>query len=77
MEPLIPLAVQRNSKRFPADFMFSLTREEIMRISQIVSSSDIKFSKQIRVFTEQGVAMLSGILSSDRAFMVISSFVDF
>ena len=32
-------AVQRNIKRFPTDFMFSLTREEIMRISQIVISS--------------------------------------
>ncbi len=63
-------AVQRNVKRFPTDFMFSLTREEIMRISQIVISSDIKFSKQVRVFTEQGVAMLSGILSSDRAIEV-------
>jgi hypothetical protein len=63
-------AVQRNIKRFPEDFMFLLTREEIMRISQIVISSDIKFSKQVRVFTEQGVAMLSGILNSDRAIEV-------
>jgi hypothetical protein len=60
-------AVQRNIKRFPEDFMFSLTREEIMRISQIVISSDIKYSKRVRVFTEQGVAMLSGILNSNRA----------
>ncbi|MBI5603595.1 MAG: ORF6N domain-containing protein [Deltaproteobacteria bacterium] len=60
-------AVQRNIKRFPEDFMFSLTREEIMRISQIVISSDIKYSKQVRAVTEQGVAMLSGILNSDRA----------
>lgn len=60
-------AVQRNIKRFPEDFMFSLTREEIMRISQLVISSDIKCSKQVRAFTEQGVAMLSGILNSDRA----------
>jgi hypothetical protein len=63
-------AVQRNIKRFPEDFMFLLTREEIMRISQIVISSDIKFSKQVRVFTEQGVAMLSGTLNSDRAIEV-------
>ncbi len=63
-------AVQRNIKRFPNDFMFTLTREEIMRISQIVTSSDIKFSKQVRAFTEQGVAMLSGILNSDRAIEV-------
>ena len=32
-------AVSRNIKRFPEDFMFTLTREEIMRISQIVTSS--------------------------------------
>jgi hypothetical protein len=34
-------AVGRNIKRFPEDFMFALTRDEIMRISQIVTSSDI------------------------------------
>jgi hypothetical protein len=33
-------AVRRNSERFPEDFMFSLSREEIMRISQVVISSD-------------------------------------
>jgi hypothetical protein len=33
-------AVRRNIERFPADFMFRLTREEIMRISQFVTSSD-------------------------------------
>jgi hypothetical protein len=38
-------AVRRNIERFPSDFMFRLTREEIMRISQFVTSSDIKFSK--------------------------------
>ena len=53
--------------------MFSLTRDEIMRISQIVISSAVhdtetlKFSKSVMVFTEQGVAMLSGILKSPRA----------
>ena len=41
-------AVSRNIERFPEDFMFSLTREEIMRISQIVTSSEIKFSKSVR-----------------------------
>jgi hypothetical protein len=34
-------AVGRNIKRFPEDFMFALTRDDIMRISQIVTSSDI------------------------------------
>jgi len=50
-------AVRRNIKRFPEDFMFVLTREEIMRISQIVTSSKIKYSQQVHAFTEQGVAM--------------------
>ncbi len=64
-------AVTRNIRRFPADFMFELTREEIMRISQIVTSSgDLKFSKSVRGFTEQGVAMLSTVLRSDRAIDV-------
>ena len=47
-------AVRRNRKRFPDDFMFELTREEIMRISQIVTSSKIKYSKIVHAFTEQG-----------------------
>ena len=47
-------AVSRNMERFPEDFMFSLTREEIMRISQIVTSSEIKFSKSVRCFTVPG-----------------------
>ena len=64
-------AVTRNIRRFPSDFMFELTREEIMRISQTVtSSSDLKFSKSVRAFTEQGVAMLSTVLRSERAIDV-------
>ncbi len=66
-------AVKRNSGRFPADFMFALTREEILRISQFVTSSDqseLKFSKSVLAFTEQGVAMLSGVLNSQRAVEV-------
>ena len=60
-------AVRRNIDRFPDDFMFSLTREEIMNLSQIVISSGIKHAPNVFVFTEQGVAMLSGILNSKRA----------
>ena len=57
--------------RFPDDFVFQLSREQIGRISQIVtSSSGLKFSKQVRAFTEQGVAMLSGVLNSERAVKV-------
>ena len=61
-------AVKRNLKRFPDDFMFSLTRSEISRISQFVTS--LKFYKHVSAFTEQGVAMLSSILNSERAISV-------
>jgi len=63
-------AVGRNRERFPPDFMFELTREEITGISQIVTSSNLKFSKRVSVFTEQGVAMLSSVLRSKRAISV-------
>ena len=64
-------AVKRNAHRFPADFMFTLSRSEIGRISQFVTSSaGLKFSKQVRAFTEQGVAMLSSVLNSERAVKV-------
>jgi len=61
-------AAKRNLNRFPDDFMFILSREEIERISQTVTSSpSLKFSKQVRAFTEHGVAMLSSALNSSRA----------
>ncbi len=68
-------AVRRNIDRFPDDFVFALDREEIERISQIVISSagrkdTLKFSKNVLVFTEQGVAMLSSVLNSKRAVQV-------
>jgi hypothetical protein len=63
-------AVRRNIKRFPADFMFVLTREEIRSMSQFVTSSELKFSKSVFAFTEQGVAMLSTVLKSERAVYV-------
>ena len=67
-------AVRRNRERFPADFMLELSRDEIRRMSQIVISSDgrapLKFSKSVFAFTEQGVAMLSTVLSSPRAVQV-------
>lgn len=61
-------AVKRNVSRFPDDFMFTLSREEIQRISQTVTS--LKFSKSVNVFTEQGVAMLSSVLNSEQAIQV-------
>jgi len=63
-------AVGRNRERFPPDFMFELTREEIMGISQIVTSSNLRFSKRVTAYTEQGVAMLSTVLRSKRAISV-------
>jgi hypothetical protein len=64
-------AVQRNLKRFPNDFMYQLTREEVANLkSQIVTSSWGGTRKPPRVFTEQGVAMLSGLLNSNRAIQV-------
>ena len=63
--------VKRNIKRFPDDFMFQLTQLEFENlISQFATSSWGGTRKLPLVFTEQGVAMLSGILSSDRAIAV-------
>jgi len=61
-------SVKRNVKRFPNDFMFQLTNEEfkILR-SQIVTSSWGGVRYQPYAFTEQGIAMLSGLLNSDIA----------
>jgi len=63
-------AVKRNSRRFPEDFMFSLSKQEIQRMSQIVTSSNIKFHKNVNAFTEQGVAMLSTVLNSQKAMEI-------
>ncbi len=64
-------AVKRSMKRFPDDFMFQLTKTEFENLmSQIVISSWGGIRKMPYAFTEQGVAMLSGILTSDRAISV-------
>ncbi|MBU1997878.1 MAG: ORF6N domain-containing protein [Candidatus Omnitrophota bacterium] len=63
-------AVRRNIERFPEDFMFSLTRQEIMNLSQFVISSKIKHAPNVFAFTQEGVAMLSGVLNSIRAVKV-------
>jgi len=67
---LVNQAVRRNRDRFPNDFLLELTREEIQRISQFETSSGLKFSKSAYAFTEQGVAMLSGLINSPRAIAV-------
>ena len=77
------LAVKRNIKRFPKDFMFQLTKDEIDALRfqiETLEKSDNSLRLQNETskgrggtrylpyaFTEQGVAMLSGILNSDKA----------
>ena len=65
-------AVKRNERRFPSDFMFRLTKEEK---NELVTNCDrlkrLKHSSALpSVFTEQGVAMLSSVLNSERAIEV-------
>lgn len=84
-------AVKRNAERFPSDFMFQLSNEEVEMVSQFVipsrqpsvkketpnSSQSVMSSRKHRgkryrpyAFTEQGVAMLSSVLRSERAVKV-------
>lgn len=64
-------AVKRNKSRFPEDFMFQLTREEFRSLrSQIVTSNRGGRRYLPYAFTEQGVAMLSSVLNSNRAILV-------
>ena len=66
-------AVKRSAGRFPPDFMFQLTRQEVVHLrSQSVISSSSHGGRRYEpyVFTEQGVAMLSGLLNSPRAVAV-------
>jgi len=65
-------AVKRNVERFPADFMFQLTAEEAQNLrSQTVTSSSWGGRRYLPLaFTEQGVAMLSSVLRSERAVRV-------
>ena len=65
-------AVKRNIKRFPSDFMFQLNADEFDNLkSQIVTSSwgGMRRARPY-AFTEQGIAMLSSVLNSDRAVQV-------
>ena len=63
--------VRRNIERFPDDFMFQLTKDELRNLMcQIGTSSWGGIRKLPYVFTEQGVAMLSSVLHSKRAIQV-------
>ena len=77
-------AVNRNLKRFPADFMFVLDPKEFgkWRSQNVTSISDrMGLRHAPMAFTEQGVAMLSGLLKSDQAIAVniaiMRTFVEF
>ena len=76
------LAVRRNVSRFPADFMFQLTKEEYENLRlQFARSSSAYGGRRFLpyAFTEHGVAMLSSVLNSDRAvqmnIIIIRAFV--
>ena len=66
--------VRRNLKRFPEDFMFELTLREAQRLASRSQFATLKKGQNIKyrpyAFTEQGVAMLSSVLNSDRAVEV-------
>ncbi len=64
-------AVKRHTNRFPSDFMFLITYQEVTNLrSQIVTSSWGGRRHLPYAFTEQGVAMLSSVLNSPRAINV-------
>jgi ORF6N domain len=64
--------VRRNLKRFPPDFMYQLSREEFESLKSHFATSSSWGGRRTRpyAFTEQGIAMLSSVLNSDRAIEV-------
>jgi len=72
-------AVKRNIKRFPSHYMFQLNEEEYYNLrSQIVTSSLGHGGRRYwpYVFTEQGVAMLSSVLKSEKAIQINIQIID-
>lgn len=64
-------AVKRNIERFPNDFMFQLTKEELSNLRFQIGTSSWGGNRYAPfAFTEQGVAMLSGVLRSPKAIEV-------
>jgi len=65
-------AVKRNVKRFPADFMFQFTSGELCSLRFQIGTSKGRGGLRYRpyAFTEQGIAMLSSVLNSERAIKV-------
>ena len=78
-------AVQRNRRRFPLDFMFQLSREELKnwKSQNVISNSSLRMGlrKAPFAFTEHGVAMLSSVLKSERAvqvnIVIVRAFIEF
>lgn len=66
------LAVRRNRNRFPGDFMFQLSAEETSSLLLQFAISKTRGGRRTQpyAFTEQGVAMLSSVLKSDRAALM-------
>ncbi len=71
-------SVKRNIKRFPERYMFQLTDEEFMCLRSQIVTSNIRGGRRYNpyVFTEQGVAMLSGILRSNIAITTSIKIID-
>ena len=72
-------AVKRNLARFPSHYMFQLTNEEFERLrSQIATSKKTRGGRRYMpyVFTEQGVAMLSTVLNSEKAIQINIKIID-
>ena len=64
--------VRRNAARFPEDFMFRLTAEEVENLRSQIATSSLWGGRRYLpfAFTEQGVSMLSSVLNSERAIQV-------
>ena len=71
-------AVSRNIERFPENFRFQLTKEEFEALRSQIVTSNGRGGRRYRpyMFTEQGIAMLSGVLRSDVAVQVSISIMN-
>jgi hypothetical protein len=70
-------AVKRHIARFPDDFLLHLTRKEVINLRYQIGTSSLSYGgRRYRpyAFTEQGVAMLSSVLNSERAVQVVPFF---
>ena len=64
-------SVKRNIERFPEDFMFQLSKKEFENLRSQIVTTNLEMRRTLPfAFTEQGIAMLSGILRSKKAIQV-------